>query len=665
MSARSGKRAKRRFKHGREAPGRASPAAPGQPSTKVSALLAAAAQSHQAGRLAEAEALYRQILELDPRHTEGLHNFGVLVRQTGRYSLAEDLIRKAISLNGRVANFHQSLGDTVEAQGKLAEAVGCYRRAIQLRPDFIRAHYNLAVALGAQGILEEAAASYRRTIALKADFPEAHNNLGAILKSQGKLDEAAASWRRALDLKPDFAEVHSNLGALLQTQGRLNEAATACRRAIALKPDFAEAYNNLGNVLIRQGRVAEAVTCLKRAAQLATGRSDIWFNLGRALAVVGDLEPARAAMLRAVQLDPHSADAIYAVVGLQPMDDGSPGAEAAFAAVRGLADDVGRLAPEKRPPALFAMAKALESRGDFDNAFAFMARANATVRAGLTFDIAEDERRMATFARIFDDPFLRQHEGVGSASERPILIFGMARSGTTLIEQVLSAHPAVRAGGELANLNQAIAALTHGGSTFSAWTRTLSGADCRALAQAYLDSLPPALPGQTRITDKGLGNFEHLGLIHLCLPNARIIHCFRDPRDVCLSAYATLFRDGHRHAFDLVDLGRFWRAYDRLMAHWRAVLPDGCMFEAPYEAVVGDLEAWARRLITYCGLDWDDACLHFHESKREILTASLAQVRQPIYATSIGRWRRFARHLGPLLETLGEPWSNVGFVGAK
>lgn len=535
--------------------------------------------------------------------------------------MAEDFARKAISLNGQIAPFHQSLADTLRLQGKL----------------------------------DGAAASYRQAIALKPDLAEAHNNLGAILKAQGKLDEAAASWRRAIDLKPEFAEVHNNLGALLKDQGKLDKAATACRQAIVLKPEFTEAHHNLGNVLVRQGRLAEAVLCLSRATELAAGRADIWFSLGRALAIQGELDPARAAMLRAVELDPHAEEAVYALAGLQPMNDGSREAEATFAAVSRLA-----ATPERGAPALFAMARALESRGEFDNAFASMAQANAIVRAGLSFDVAEDERRMAAFARIFDRPFLERLKGAGSGSERPIFIFGMARSGTTLIEQILSAHPAVQAGGELANLTQAIAAQTHGGATYAAWADSLSGAGCRALAQTYLDSLPPASPGETRTTDKGVGNFEHLGLIHLCLPKARVIHCFRDPRDVCLSCYATLFRQGHRHTFDLVELGRFWRAYERLMAHWRAVLPAGTLMEVPYEPVVEDLEGWARRLIAHCGLDWDDACLRFHESKRQVHTASMAQVRRPIYASSVGRWRPFARHLGPLLETLGEPWSHGG-----
>ena len=760
MSGQTGNRAKRRAQGRRDRLGRAAP--PDQGSGSVSTLFVAAAQHHQSGRLAEAEALYRQILELDPGHVESLHNLGVLAQQTRRYPMAEDLIGRAITLNGRIAHFHQSLADTLRIQGKLDEAAARYRRAIELKPDFAQAHYNLALALNGQDKLAEAASSYRRAIAVKPDFAEAHNNLGALLTDQGrpdeaeascrraidlrpdfahahfnlalalngqdKLAEAASSYRRTIDLKPDIAEAHNNLGAFLKDQGKLDEAAASCRRAIALKPDyaeahnnlgnvlraqgefegaaasyqraidlkpgfakahynlgnvlrnqgkleeaaasyrraialkpdFAEAYNNLGNALMGRGRIEEAAVCLRQAAELEPGRAEIWFSLGRALAILGELGPARVAMLRAVELDPHAEEAIYTLAGLQPMNDGSREAEAAFVAVSRLANDLDQLGPDRRPPALFAMAKALEARGEFESAFAFMARANAIVRTSLSFDVGDDERRMNTIAKVFDGPLLERLKNVGSASERPIFIFGMARSGTTLIEQILSAHPAVHGAGELLNLTNAIAS-SHGGSTYTAsWVKALNGADCRALAQTYLDSLPPASPGQARITDKGLANFEHLGLIQLCLPRATIIHCLRDPRDVCLSCYGSFFRQGHKHAFDLVDLGRFWRAYDRLMAHWRAVLPPGRLLEVPYEEVVTDIETWARRVIAHCGLDWDDACLRFHESKREVHTASLAQVRRPIYASSVGRWRPFARHLGPLLDALGEPWSDEG-----
>jgi hypothetical protein len=196
-----------------------------------------------------------------------------------------------------------------------------------------------------------------------------------------------------------------------------------------------------------------------------------------------------------------------------------------------------------------------------------------------------------------------------------------------------------------------------GGEAYPAWVATMNDADCRNIGQAYLDALPRR--SERFLTDKRLENFQHLGLIRLCLPNARIIHCRRDPRDVGISCYALRFSSGQEFTYDLTELGRYWRAYDRLMAHWRTVLPADRLLEAPYEAVVADVEGWARRLIAHCGLEWNDACLRFYESRREVRSASYAQVRRPIYADSIGRWRRFAGCLGPLLDALGEPWASA------
>jgi hypothetical protein len=237
---------------------------------------------------------------------------------------------------------------------------------------------------------------------------------------------------------------------------------------------------------------------------------------------------------------------------------------------------------------------------------------------------------------------------------------GMPRSGSTLIEQVLASHPRVIGGGERPDFGAALrgARRREGALRDSdAFIAALSEPVLKRLAAAYLDRLVSAAAGTKanplRITDKMLDNFRHLGLIHLALPNARIIHTRRDPVDTCLSCYSKLFAAPHPYSYDLGTLGRYWRAYDRLMAHWRAVLPPGVMLEVQYEQVVADFETEARRVIAHCGLDWDDACLDFYRTERPVRTASIVQVRQPIYRSSVGRWRPDAATLRPLLEGLG------------
>ncbi|HXQ09858.1 MAG TPA: sulfotransferase [Caulobacteraceae bacterium] len=244
--------------------------------------------------------------------------------------------------------------------------------------------------------------------------------------------------------------------------------------------------------------------------------------------------------------------------------------------------------------------------------------------------------------------------GLGAASNRPIIIVGMPRSGTTLVEQIISAHPDVHGAGELDILQHMIGEATGiGGSRFPEWAAGMNEADLKLIGEACLAALPAGLPGQSRTTLKRLENFEYLGLLHLCLPNATLIHCRRDARDSSFSAFTTLFLEKQDYSYTFEELARYWRAYDRLMGRWSRVLPIGRVLEVSYEGLVADLEGWTRRLLAHCRLEWDDACLRYYESKRVVRSASFAQVRQPIFTTSIGRWKPFARQLAPLFAAMG------------
>jgi tetratricopeptide (TPR) repeat protein len=444
-------------------------------------------------------------------------------------------------------------------------------------------------------------------------------HLGNALSRQGRFVEAAAAYRRALELRPDHAQTYNNLGAALLEVGALGAAAAAYRHAIALKPDHAKAH----------------------------------YNLGLVLQIQGDLDEAAQRFRQAIALKPDYAKAHYSLANQRALDDRSPAAETDFISLSAQVDALDGSESEAAELLLFAMARTLEGRGDYEGAFSCLRRANALRRAASGFDIAAAERRMGSIAEQFSDDLMARMAGAGVSSDRPVLIVGMPRSGTTLVEQILSAHPAVYGAGEIANLANLIAQVGGpDGSAYPLWAKVLTASDFGVLGQLYLDGLPTPAAGQVRTTDKRVANFEHLGLIHLCLPGARIIHCRRDPRDVALSCFASRFSDGQDFADDLVELGRYWRAYDRLMAHWRRILPPGRMLEVDYEAVVEDTESLARRLIDHCGLAWNAACLQFHASGREVRTGSFAQVRRPIYTGSVGRWRPFAAQLEPFIEVI-------------
>jgi tetratricopeptide (TPR) repeat protein len=492
---------------------------------------------------------------------------------------------------------------------------------------------------------------------LARTIAEDHNTEGIGYFQAGQTDRAVEAYRRAIALSPDFAEAYNNLGVALGRLGRREEAARAYGRTIALKPDLAAAHHNLGAVLAELARAGDAEVALRRAIALKPDLAEAHSDLGVVLKVQGRLEAARDAFRRAIALKPGMVDTHYHLATLGLGLAGDADLDATLGVLNGPGREARALDPKARGRLLFALGRALEDRGDFDQAFACLAEANAIRRAARPFDFETFEAHLDRVADVFTPALLQRLAGQGDPSRRPVFIIGMARSGTTLIEQIISAHPAVRGAGEITNLASLVDRIRgREGKTFPAWAADIDGGDCRTIGKAYLDSLPPPGPGEARLTDKRLHSFEHVGLIRLTLPNATLIHCQRDPRDVCLSLYALDFNRGMDYAFDLTDLGRYWRAYERMMEHWRAVLPRGRMLDVPYEALVDDLEAWARRLIEHCGLEWDEACLRFHQSGREVRTASNVQVRRPIYAASVGRWRRFERHLGPLLEALGEPW---------
>jgi hypothetical protein len=274
----------------------------------------------------------------------------------------------------------------------------------------------------------------------------------------------------------------------------------------------------------------------------------------------------------------------------------------------------------------------------------------------LVYDEAAVLDALERTRKAFTAELMRANRGAGDPSSLPVFIFGMPRSGTTLVEQILASHPQVFGAGEIADFTQAIAGL--GGVAAQAQyspeaLSRLPDEDLRRLGASYVERIRRLAPAAARIANKTPGNFHFAGLIHLALPNARLIHTRRDPVDTCLSCFQQMFPETLSYTFDLAELGRYYRAYEAVMAHWRAALPSGAMLEVQYEEVVADLEGQARRIVAHCGLEWDPRCLSFHETERPVRTASVMQVRQPIYTSSVGRWRAYEAFLGPLLAELG------------
>jgi Flp pilus assembly protein TadD len=625
--------------------------APVVPDPAVPALFAQALAHHRAGRLSEAVGYYHQILALAPELPEVHTNLGAALAAMGKLADAEVAYRSAIRLKPDYVQAHNNLGNTLKSQGKFNEAEAALRRAIALMENYPEAYSNLGVVLFGLGRLEDAEAAYRRAIALKPDFAAAYNNLGNVLRDLGRLDDAAAACCRAITLQPDYPDAYANLGNTLKDLGSLEASETVLRKAIALRPDHAEAHSNLGNVLMDQGRLKESAALLRHAIALKPDFAGAYNNLGLALKELGRFDEARRATEEAIRLAPRKASYYCNLGELTHFAADDPH----VAAMEALAATPGSLSTTDQIALHFALAKAYEHISWNAIAFRQLLTGNALKRRHIAYDEAAESRQMDRVAAVFTPELMRSHEGVGEPSRVPVFIVGMLRSGTTLVEQILASHPAVFGAGELKLFDAAaagVAPAAQGSPGFPDIASTMSGEQFRELGARYLVELMRLAPDAARITDKMPSNFVYAGLIHLALPNAVIIHTVRDPVDTCVSCFSKLFSEGQKHTYDLAELGRYYRRYQSLMAHWRRVLPPGRILDVRYEDVVADLEGASRRILAHCGLPWDARCLEFHRTERPIRTASATQVRQPIYKSAIGRRRAYEEFLGPLVAEL-------------
>lgn len=603
------------------------------------------------GKFSKAVWHYQRVVALKPGHAEAHNNLGNILLGQGRRAEAAAHYERVIALNPENAEAYNNLGNILLGQGRLAAAMTCYERAVAHKPDFAEAHTNLGITSLSHGRLDEAMACHKRALTLRPDFAEAHNNLGNVLMELGRLDEATEHFERALALKPDYADAHNNLGNARKRYDRLVDAVAHYERAVALRPGYAEAYTNLGTALASQGRHAEAIASHERALSLRPDFAEAQHNLGNALLEMGKLEEARHAYEKAIDLEPRGGRHYRALFNMRRAVAG----DRHLAAMEMLERGMSSLPVTEQIELHFALGKAYGDLDERERSFRHLVEGNALKRREFSYDEARALESLDRIRGIFTADLMHRGRGQGNASTVPIFIVGMPRSGTTLIEQILASHPRVFGAGERQDFAKlAISVKGADGQSLDfpdsvpAWPAEMP----RRLGTSYLDAVGAAAPWAGRITDKMPGNFPFAGLIHLALPNARIIHMRRDPIDTCLSCFSILFAHGQPYSYDLAELGRFYRAYEALMEHWRQVLPAGVMLDVRYEDVVADLEQQARLVVEHCGLEWNDACLAFHETQRSVQTASATQVRQPIYRSSVGRWRRYGDLLRPLLEEL-------------
>jgi len=551
-----------------------------------------------------------------------------------------------------------------------------------------------ASKLWAEGKRDEALVAFEEAVRFDPLSPDAHFDLGLAHFREGRLGYAVESFERARELRPRFQQALRVLASIYEQLGRDCDASSAFRQLARIADDMLERRFFLAKALMLEGKLDQAENELQRVIAVEPERAPAQALLGQLFTERGLFEEARPHLLRAFETFP---DVFQSLANTKRVtEDDRPLVERML----DVADQV-NLTPMQKAAIRFGLGKAFNDLGDYQEAMrhynegnrlkAVSNRINRAATAGLYRSLMSDfsrdalekrRARLARPARLDDD--------------LPVFIVGMMRSGSTLVEQILSSHPAVASGGELpfwgdrtqewlaASPSETNSVFTPPDLDWTARSSLIKGSgpmlDMRAnnwlptrysrleaqqLARAaddYLALLRKIGPTALRVTDKALSNFERLGTIHLALPKARIIHCRRHPVDTCLSIYFANIKG--RHAWDRSDLVFWYRQYEQMMEHWRRVLPPDRFTEVQYETMIADREAETRRLIAFLGLEWDDACLSPEQNTRAVKTASIWQVRQPVYKTSVQRWRRYEPWLGELRELLPEDEAAPGEAGA-
>lgn len=602
----------------------------------------------QLGRAAEAEASFRKAVSLAPGQAADHANLGVALATLGRHAEAIDCYTRAAALNAADPVVRFNMAAAWHALGRWSEAIRHYEQALQLAPHEPRYLAGLASALRDSGRDEQALGVWLRLVQSVPDDVDALLNIGSIYRKYGRLAEAHQIYERAVQLAPTDTSPSMYLGLTQLDLGNNDKAVQCFEDVLARDPHNAEAQYNLALSLERSGRMNEALATYEHVPPGDHGL-DLLGARACILEKLGDFEAAHALLDSALQ---------SGAVGLRSLD-----AYARLCRHFGECDQaIERIEARLRAPDVddteqrhlhFRIGELYDRQKRYDEAFRHFEAGNRL--KGYRYNGAEDARYVDRLIDTFSPQVFANLPQIDPAGDvTPIFIVGMPRSGTTLAEQILASHSQVHAGDELPFITRIVNAprvcngQARGYPDYLPW---LTESDCAEMAQAYLDELRALAPGAVYVTDKMPHNFPYLGLMRRLFPRAPVIHCLRDPVDVCLSCYFQDFASSHNYAYDLTHLGQHYRQYQRTMAHFRDVLKV-TMYENRYEALTEDPEAGSRALVEYCGLQWEDACLRFYESGNKSKTASYDQVRQPIYRRSAQRWRNYEGHLDALFTAL-------------
>ena len=598
----------------------------------------------QNGRFDDAEKLAVSITQKYPRHQVGWKALGAIYLETGKTSDSLIPNQKSVQFAPIDAEAHFSLGNTLKKLSRLDEAEASYSQAIALKTDYAEAHNNLGNTLQELGRLDEAEASYMRALALKPNYAKARNNLGNTLQELGRLDEAEASYMQALALKPDYAEAYCNLGNALQELGRLDEAEASYLQALTLEPAHANTHSNLGNTLQELGRLEEAVASFTQAITINPNHAEAYNNLGNTLQELGRFKEAEASFMQAIALQPDYTEAhrhLTLISKSEFRDDH-------YFEMRKIYLDA-NASEEQLCQINFALAKVCDDLGDFEQAFTHYKEGNALRKKSLGYDVFRETELFKKLESSYQKIEKNALDSKNLASSMtPIFIVGMPRSGTTLVEQIISSHKQVTGAGELKFVSKFGAQLATGAAE-------IDQASLLNFRKNYLNMLETLSEGNSFVCDKMPQNFQFIGLIAAAFPEAKIIHVKRDPAAVCWANYKQYFTSKHiRYCYALEDIVHYYGLYNALTDFWVNSL-NNRLYDLDYELLVKKQETETRKLLGYLELDWDKQCLSPHQNTRSVATASNLQVREKVYKGSSRQWKKYEPFLNGAFDSLLSP----------
>lgn len=664
-------------------------------------------QHWSAGQAQPAEQLCQLILQKYPNQPDACHLLGLMAHAYGQKPKALDYMRKACAAPN--ATYHSNLTEMCRQAGLLEEGIRYGRRAVSLDEQSSSAWNNLGIVLQEAGQYIDSRYCLEKAYALDPQNPSILNNLGNTCSRQRENEAAEKYWKRAIALKPDYAPPYSNLAKRFAEQSDYENAILYGRKAITYNPQLAEAYLNLSTVLHEQGDTAAALSWLDALMSFAPNHSGALSTKASLYLKLDQPENALAFAQKAVQITPQSAEAHFALGGafhslnqlekaeeafekasilpgikaedgalalaILKMEQGdNAAAKEAFLAIhqrfptsaralysladlkRFTADDplipemetlLQAATPKEQTALHFALGKVYMDLKDAEKAFYHLNTGNQQKRQTFTYRAADTTQRVQNYKRLFSMEKLMQYRGKGfftNAQSKPVFVVGMPRSGTTLVEHILSAHSAIAGAGELSALSHVV----------QTWMRKpdFSTGTLRQMGKQYLDKTSQWNTGTGYLVDKMPANLFYAGLIPLILPQAKIIYVRRNPIDTCLSCYTKLFTDGQHFSYQLDELALFAKDTIDIRVHWEKVIPDSQFMVVDYENLVSDFQPTVESMLRFLDLTWEPTCLDFHQSKSTVRTASVNQVRKPLYQSSVARWKPYADYLQPLIQIL-------------